>query len=195
MLMSVDLTPEAEAAGTFVNSNDTSSLNTQLVASSVRTAFLIASQDLRRAKAEGYRRSIADIEALQATPQAYKAWFEEDGGSLRPRPFEAVVDAIGATEWIKQVRRDSTTSPMTVADAHATLLPGLLALEDDRRMLSEQRREMADNEREFWRRVELIRKGQAGTISGTKRSYKDAGQLGTTLMDASNEKIALKFVQ
>lgn len=195
MIASIDVTPEAEAAGTFVNANDDNSVNTPLLASAVRTAVSLAVRDIKRAKEESYRRSLMGNQELKAHYGSYHMWFEEDGGSLRPRPYEGLVDHVGATPWIKEVRRDSSTSPLTVADVNATLLPGLLGLEDPRRVISEQRREMADNERTFWHRVELIRKGQSATISGGKRPYKNEGQLGTAIGDASQEKVVVKFVQ
>lgn len=191
MVQSIDISREAEAAGTFVNAHDNNSVNTELLATSVRTAATAANQDIRRAKEESYRRSIMGIPELKSK---YRMWFEEDAGSLRPRPYEALVDEVGATPLLKQIRRDTTTSPLSVPDIHKTLAPGLLTLEDPRRLISEQRREMAEDERDFWHRVELIRKGQSSTIVGAKRSYKDEGQVGQTLKDASQEKISLKFV-
>jgi hypothetical protein len=192
MVQSIEISPEAEAAGTFVNAHDNNSVNTELLASSIRTAAAVANQDIRRAKEEGYRSSITGIEELKTK---YNLWFEEDAGSLRPRPYEALVDEVGATPLIKHIRRDTTSSPLSVADIHKTLTPGLLTLEDSRRVISEQRREMAEQERDFWHRVELIRKGQSATIVGAKRSYKDEGLVGQTLKDSSHEKVSLKFVQ
>lgn len=61
-----------------------------------------------------------------------------------------------------------------------------------------QRKEMRQDEEQFWNRVELIRRAQLATIntsrdnsaSGTKRAYKDLSQ---TLRDNVEEKIELRF--
>ena len=169
-------------------------INTSLLSTNVRTAIWDANKQLLQAKEEYHRRSITGNKELKANPNL-KLWYEHNGSSLRPLPFEALSRETGATEWMKQVRGDVVDAPVTLSSTNRVFCSGLAVIENDRNVVAEQKRTMAERERGFWKSVELIRKGQVANIDGPKRGYKDESQRGAGSTDNAAQKVVLKFVQ
>lgn len=188
-ILSIAIDPEAKTNYMLDGKIDTSLLST-----SVRTAVWDANQQLIHAKEEIHRRSISGNKELKANPNM-KLWYEHNGTSLRPLPFEALSRETGATEWMKEVRGDVQDAPVTLSSTNRAFCSGLAVIEDDRSVLAEQRKMMAERERNFWKSVELIRKGQVANIDGEKRGYKDEMQRGAGSTDNASQKVVLKFVQ
>eukprot|EP00331_Platyophrya_macrostoma_P008999 CAMPEP_0176420266 /NCGR_PEP_ID=MMETSP0127-20121128/8512_1 /TAXON_ID=938130 /ORGANISM="Platyophrya macrostoma, Strain WH" /LENGTH=239 /DNA_ID=CAMNT_0017800845 /DNA_START=50 /DNA_END=769 /DNA_ORIENTATION=- len=192
-VISIDVSPEAEVAFTLPNGQG---IDNAAICAAVQSAVFLANRQLVEAKEEAYRHSITHKNDELKAVNDFQMWFAQSATSLSPKPRE-MLSHDTSVESIKGIRRDLPDAPMTIADVHAALKPGLVYLEDPKLMVSEQKKEMAEDEREFWRRVELIRKGQIGTIgSSEKRKYKDSDVSGgSTAADTAAEKVVLKFIQ
>lgn len=152
-------------------------------------------------------------------------WYAQDSNSLPPKPRDGLMAELGGPE-LQRLRlgiaprggkegegkkgeqqgvlaaEDTHPSNIPLGSVHPVFTAGLLMYEDSNNVkpsstvLREYKKEMNRDEQLFWERVELIRKGQEGSISnGTtvlkKRGYAD---MATTIVeDASEEKVVLKF--
>lgn len=159
--------PAAAAAGS--SSASPSQINVTKLQHAIKAAVFDAQQQLMAAKEEGYRQSLENNAQLKAENK-FEVWFEHDASTLRLHAYEALQDE-EATDYIKAVRAEGPMDPLTLATTDRVLRPALEGLEDTQGMLRAQRRAMAVEEQRFWRRVELIRKGQQATIRGEKRKY------------------------
>lgn len=189
-VIAIDVASEAEESFKLANGQG---VDTASLCAAVQAAVFAANRQLVEAKEENYRRSLTYKNEELKAKNDFQLWFAQSSSSLSPKPremltFETNVDAI------RRARRDLPDSPLTVADTHPAFRPGLVYLEDPRLAVSEQKKEMAEDERDFWRRVELIRKGQQGTINGEKRKYKE-NEATSAGSDKAPEKVVLKFIQ
>lgn len=189
-VLSIDVSPEAETVFSLPNGQG---VDSQALCAAVQSAVFVANRQLVEAKEETYRRSITHKNEELKAMNDFQLWFAQSSSTLSPKPRD-MLSCETDIEAIKRIRRELPDAPMTVADVHPVFKPGLVYLEDPKLAISEQKKEMAEDEREFWRRVELIRKGQIGTIGSTeKRKYKDSE--GSAPGDNAVEKVVLKFIQ
>ena len=160
----------------------------------IKAAVWDANRQLKSAKEEGYRTSFLGNEQIKADDD-FRVWFEHDATTLRPFAYEALHEE-EATPAIRQLRADRPADPISVSSTDKTLAPALMELEDETQVMRSQRRQLCIDEQQFWRRVELIRKGQTSTIRGTKRKYpfEKTEQPGSATSTGASETVSLKFV-
>jgi hypothetical protein len=171
-------------------------IDVQKLQQSIRAAVFDANRQLKAAKEEGYNTSMQGNEELKADND-FRVWFEHDGGTLRPHPYEALHDE-ESTEYVRAARAERASDPITVASTDRTLRPALMDIDSSPvAIIRTQKRHMALEEQSFWRRVELVRKGQLATVPrGTKRRYsfeRPDGQSASSDGVLGNN-VSLKFV-
>lgn len=99
--------------------------------------------------------------------------------------------------------QDCDPRQIPIGSTHPLFAPALIGLEaavptgvnssrvDEKRILSEQRKEMCRDEQLFWERVELIRRSQMAAIpKGVKRNY---AEMSSIIKDEVEEKVQLRF--
>lgn len=180
----------AEGATAVLDASN-STVNVAKLQLAIKAAVFDAHQQLQAAKTEGYRQSLLHNEQLKADAKGVEMWFAQDATTLRPHPYDALQDE-EATSYIRSVRAEGPADPLTLATTDRTLRPALELLEDTQGSLRTQRKTLAVEEQRFWRRVELIRKGQQATIRGEKRKY--AFETNAAAVPAGTPNVSLRFV-
>jgi DNA-binding protein YbaB len=172
----------------FMNSDGT--IKTEELSNAIRAAIWDANRQLKAAKLEAVNASVMANDDAIKNPSLAR-WFE-DVNTQRPLAHEAIKVECAPLR-IRAIRKDDASLPVAIGDIRWQDTPALSLMEDERFTIREQRRELAVDERGFWRTVELIRKGQVASIpNGVKRQYKEEKEETT---DNVTDKVVLNFVQ
>jgi hypothetical protein len=185
------ITVDKAAEPLYAGEGAAAKVDTAALSLAIKAAVWDANRKLRAAKEEAYRRSFTSNAGV-ARNEHHAMWFEQSGAALRPLPYEALKDAPCVAAASPPSLVATVRSMPGVAASHRAMLPALLALEDARQVVAEQRQELSENELFFWRRVDLIKRAQGNVVAGPKRRYKEIEDI-TGAVDESTDRVQMRF--